>query len=105
MKTTADWGDYQTADRMAKKRRAIPLPELKGKRVLDVGCDYGWWCREASIAGAKYILGIDRGREVRMVQGGKAFVDLATRNNVCFASRYIITGLARQETIIAFGSG
>ena len=74
-------GDYQTAKRMADKLAAIPIPEdLTGLAVLDVGCDHGAFCKLASDRGATRVLGIDRGRDVRMV-GGRQFVDLAQRNN------------------------
>lgn len=56
--------DYQTPDRMALKRKAIPLPNLSGKSILDVGCDHGYWCRLASELGASKVLGLDRGRMV-----------------------------------------
>lgn len=35
------------------------LPELRGRRVLDLGCGYGWFCRWARDAGAVKVLGID----------------------------------------------
>lgn len=35
------------------------LPELHGRRVLDLGCGYGWFCRWARGAGAGEVLGID----------------------------------------------
>ncbi|MCC3373788.1 bifunctional 2-polyprenyl-6-hydroxyphenol methylase/3-demethylubiquinol 3-O-methyltransferase UbiG [Cohnella sp. REN36] len=35
------------------------LPELRGKRVLDLGCGYGWHCRYARDQGAAAVLGID----------------------------------------------
>ncbi len=70
-------GDYQTAQRMQLKRLAIPLPVLKGKRVLDVGCDYGYWSKLASDAGAVQVVGVDRGRYVR----GAGYVDLVAQNN------------------------
>ena len=44
--------DYQTLRRMAAKLQAVPLPELRGKRVLDVGCDAGAWCWLAAEQGA-----------------------------------------------------
>jgi SAM-dependent methyltransferase len=70
-------GDYQTAERMAAKLGAVPLPDdLTGKTLLDVGCDHGEWCRIASERGAKRVVGLDRGRYVR----GPGFVDLAARN-------------------------
>lgn len=35
------------------------FPSLKGSRVLDLGCGYGWHCRYAAEEGAAEILGID----------------------------------------------
>lgn len=35
------------------------LPPLAGKRVLDLGCGYGWHCRFAAEAGAAEVVGID----------------------------------------------
>ncbi len=76
--TFRDPGDYQTTKRMADKMKAIPIPaDLTGVRVLDVGCDHGFWSRLASERGAEYVLGVDRGRWVRQ----KGFVDLAAQNN------------------------
>ena len=35
------------------------FPALAGKRVLDLGCGYGWHCRFAAEQGADCVLGID----------------------------------------------
>lgn len=35
------------------------LPALKGKRVVDLGCGFGWFCRFAAEEGASAVLGID----------------------------------------------
>ena len=35
------------------------MPELKEKRVLDLGCGYGWHCKYAADQGAAEVLGID----------------------------------------------
>jgi SAM-dependent methyltransferase len=35
------------------------LPDLRGRKVLDLGCGYGWFCRWAREAGAAAVLGID----------------------------------------------
>lgn len=35
------------------------LPDFSGKRVLDLGCGYGWHCIYAAEHGAKSVLGID----------------------------------------------
>lgn len=62
---------------MAAKRRAVPLPDLEGKTVLDVGCDHGWWCREALRLGAFKVFGLDRNRSVKGVP-----VDLIAYNKL-----------------------
>lgn len=35
------------------------LPDFKGKRVLDLGCGYGWHCIYAAENGADFVLGTD----------------------------------------------
>lgn len=35
------------------------LPDLKGKRVLDLGCGFGWFCRWAADQGAAEVFGLD----------------------------------------------
>lgn len=35
------------------------LPPLHGRRVLDLGCGFGWFCRWAREAGAAAVVGID----------------------------------------------
>src|SRR5207302_801696 len=35
------------------------LPDLQGRKVLDLGCGYGWFCRWVREKGAADILGID----------------------------------------------
>src|SRR5690349_25791 len=40
---------------------------LKGKRVLDLGCNAGYWSLLAAQAGADYVLGID-GRQMHIDQ-------------------------------------
>lgn len=44
-----EWPDFQAL-----------LPDLTGKRVLDLGCGYGWHCQYAAKHGAQAVLGIDR---------------------------------------------
>ena len=48
------------------------LKNIKGKRVLDIGCNIGQFSFFAKQAGAKYVLGID-------VIKNKGFIDLANR--------------------------
>lgn len=35
------------------------VPDLRGRRVVDLGCGYGWFCRWARQQGAAAVLGID----------------------------------------------
>lgn len=35
------------------------MPDFKGKRVLDLGCGFGWHCRYAADNGAAYVVGVD----------------------------------------------
>lgn len=35
------------------------LPDFKGKRVLDIGCGFGWHCIYAAEQSASYVLGTD----------------------------------------------
>src|SRR4051812_18331942 len=49
----AEWSDLQ---RM--------LPPMAGRRVVDLGCGYGWFCRWAAAAGAQSVLGLDVSRKM-----------------------------------------
>lgn len=40
------------------------FPELQGKKVLDLGCGYGWHCKYAAQMGATEILGIDSSQKM-----------------------------------------
>jgi SAM-dependent methyltransferase len=66
----------QIGPRMAQKLAAIRLPGLAGKRVLDVGTDFGFWSFLAANEGASQVLGLDRGRRVR----GLGWLDLVLLN-------------------------
>lgn len=91
------FGDYQTPERMKKKLAAVPLPDLTGKSVLDVGCDHGYWCKLAIDQGARLVTGVDRGREVR----GEGFVNLAERNRVAIPdATFVEAELGRQWPLL-----
>lgn len=64
--------------RMSQKLQALKpvLPDWKGKTVLDIGCDFGFWSFLAAQNGAT-VLGIDRSRDVR----GIGHVDIPKLNN------------------------
>lgn len=53
-----------------EKLKALRLPELRGKRFLDVGCNEGFFCGYASFEGASCSVGIDQSAE---------FIDRARR--------------------------
>ncbi|MBD5149097.1 MAG: class I SAM-dependent methyltransferase [Oscillibacter sp.] len=40
------------------------LPDFAGRRVLDLGCGYGWHCGYAASKGAAYVLGTDLSRRM-----------------------------------------
>jgi SAM-dependent methyltransferase len=41
------------------KLRRLHLPDLKGKRFLDLGCNSGYYCAQAQLAGARRVAGVD----------------------------------------------
>lgn len=63
----AFFAGYATLDRSIKGLDGAPewpailtlLPELKGKRIVDLGCGYGWFCRYAHDKGAAEVVGLD----------------------------------------------
>lgn len=63
------------------------FPDVRGKRVLDLGCGYGWHCRYAAEMGASGVLGLD-GSE-RMISKAKAETpDGKIRYEVCPLEEY-----------------
>lgn len=48
LKGAGEWSELQKV-----------LPDFLGKRVLDLGCGYGWHCLYAAQNGAEYVLGTD----------------------------------------------
>jgi len=69
-------GVRDIGERMRVKMGAVPLPDMNGKRVLDVGCDFGFWSFLAADIGAAEVVGIDRGRKVP----GVGDVDIVAHN-------------------------
>lgn len=49
------------------------FPDFTGKRVLDLGCGYGWHCRYAADHGAREIVGIDA--STKMIDRAKAMTE------------------------------
>lgn len=50
------------------------LPDFKGKKVLDMGCGYGWHCKYAAENGAEYVKGVD-GSEKMIAEAQKRNAD------------------------------
>lgn len=53
------------------------LPNFEGKRVLDIGCGFGWHCRYAADESAKSVLGVDISS--KMIQRAK---EMTTNENI-----------------------
>ncbi len=49
------------------------LPDLTGKRVLDLGCGFGWHCRYARGMGARSVVGVDLSE--KMLERARADTD------------------------------
>lgn len=53
--------NYQTEEKCVRKMKSLALPmDLSSARVLDVGCNQGWFCREMERRGAAYVVGLDK---------------------------------------------
>lgn len=55
------------------------LPDFKGKKVLDLGCGYGWHCRYAIENGASSVTGVDI--SMKMIEKAKEINNLS---NICY---------------------
>lgn len=54
------------------------LPDFEGKRVLDLGCGYGWHCLYAANHDAKFVHGIDISEKMLEVAKEKNNADIIT---------------------------
>ncbi|MDR3099746.1 MAG: class I SAM-dependent methyltransferase [Paraburkholderia sp.] len=54
------------------------LPDLRGLRVLDLGCGYGWFCRWAAQQGAATVEGVDV--SARMLERAQAMTEPAAQH-------------------------
>ena len=64
------------------------FPPLKGKRVLDLGCGYGWHCKYAAEQGAAEVLGLDLSPKM---------LEEALRRNQDERLRYRVCGIEEYE--------
>jgi SAM-dependent methyltransferase len=64
------------------------LPDLTGKRVLDLGCGFGWFARWARAQGAAHVLGLDLSENM---------ISRARRDTHDAGVEYRITDLERGE--------
>ena len=55
----------------------VLLPDVRGRRVVDLGCGFGWFCRWARTQGAAHVLGLDVSE--RMLARARATTDDARR--------------------------
>ncbi|QFY60726.1 class I SAM-dependent methyltransferase [Rhizobium grahamii] len=67
--------------------RAV-LPELAGKRIVDLGCGFGWFARYATAQNAKSVLGLDISERM---------IDRARRETATASVRYEIADLETLE--------
>ncbi|EHJ57364.1 hypothetical protein HMPREF9318_00013 [Streptococcus urinalis FB127-CNA-2] len=64
------------------------LPPLSHKKVLDLGCGYGWHCKYVETQGAKEILGIDSSQKM---------LDFANNNNFGKVINYQLCGIKEYD--------
>ncbi|MDL2271829.1 class I SAM-dependent methyltransferase [Desulfovibrio sp. OttesenSCG-928-I05] len=69
------------------------LPDLRGARVLDMGCGYGWHCRYAAEEGAATVVGIDL--SAQMIAKARS---MTTAENIRFVQTAIEDFDAAPET-------
>ncbi|WP_042161833.1 class I SAM-dependent methyltransferase [Paenibacillus gorillae] len=74
-KGLAGAGEWQALQKM--------LPDFEGKRVLDLGCGYGWHCRYALEQGASYVVGVDISE--KMLQTARKMTDEGNVQYLCLS--------------------
>lgn len=63
------------------------FPPLQGKKVLDLGCGYGWHCKFAAEQGAAQVLGLDLSEKM-IAEARKQNADAAIEYRVCGIEEY-----------------
>lgn len=69
------------------------FPDVAGKRVLDLGCGYGWHCAYAAKQGAAYVLGVDISRKM-----------LAAAKEICTDQRIQLQCTAMEDVCVPSAS-
>ena len=64
------------------------FPLLQGKKVLDLGCGYGWHCKFAAEQGAAHVLGIDLSTKM---------IEEAEKRNTQNQIEYRVCGIEQYE--------
>lgn len=64
------------------------FPPLQGKKLLDLGCGYGWHCQFAADQGATEVLGIDLSRKM---------IETAKKRNAARQIEYRVCGIEEYE--------
>lgn len=85
------------------------FPKLEGKKMLDLGCGYGWHCKFAAEQGAVRVLGIDRGTKM-IAEAQRRNADVRIEYRVCRIEKYeyraeewdcVISNLAPHVSLIS----
>ena len=63
------------------------FPQLQGKKVLDLGCGYGWHCKFAIEQGAEQALGIDLSQKM-IAEAQRRNADKRIQYRVCGIEEY-----------------
>lgn len=64
------------------------FPPLQGKKVLDLGCGYGWHCRFAAEQGAVQVLGLDLSQKM---------IEEAKKRSTKYQIEYSVCGIEAYE--------
>jgi tRNA (mo5U34)-methyltransferase len=79
--------------------------DLKGRRVLDLACNAGWWSLSAIRAGAEYVYGVD-GRTMHVEQANIVFSEFdVERHRYRFETRNVfeVDDLGQFDVVLCLG--
>ena len=75
------------------------LPDFAGKRVLDIGCGFGWHCNYAAAQGAQHVVGTDISQKMLAVANQKN--DFANVEYQCIAMEDLAFAPASFDVVIS----